>query len=170
MTNISLRRATEADIPLIRQLADRIWWEHYPSIISEDQIAFMLDLMYNDSALQQQMGTEGQEFWLPEKNGQVLGFLAVSRKDAGDYFLHKFYMDTRERGLGTIVFELLLARYPDLNLLRLRVNRRNFKSVNFYFKVGFRIEFCIDTPFGEDYVMDDFQMIFGSSKLPIDPA
>ncbi len=162
MTNIALRRAIEADIPLIRQMAERIWWEHYPSIISADQIAFMLELIYSDSALQRQMQTEGQVFWLAEKNGQALGFLAVSQKGLGDYFLYKFYLDTRGRGFGTIVFELLLARYPDLQELRLRVNRRNFKSVNFYFKVGFRIEFCIDTPFGEDYVMDDFQMIFGA--------
>jgi RimJ/RimL family protein N-acetyltransferase len=170
MNNNSLRRATEADIPLIRQMAERIWWEHYPSIISEDQIAYMLELMYNDQALLLQMKEEGQEFWLPEKNGQALGFLAVSRKEGGDYFLHKFYLDTRERGLGTIVFELLLARYPDLHTLRLRVNRRNFKSVNFYFKVGFRIEYCIDTPFGGGYVMDDFQMIypcFPSTPTPI---
>lgn len=164
MTNISLRRATEADIPLIRQLADRIWWEHYPSIISEAQVAYMLELIYSEAALRRQMQEEGQAFWLPEKNGQVLGFLAISQKGDGDYFLHKFYLDTRERGFGTIVFELLLARYPDLRELRLRVNLRNFKSVNFYFKVGFRIEFCIDTPFGEGYVMDDFQMLFKQSQ------
>ncbi len=160
MTNFSLRRATEADIPTIRPLAERIWWEHYPSIISEAQIAFMLELIYSNEALRRQMLEEGQEFWLPEKNGQALGFLALSRKGEGEYFLHKFYLDTREKGLGTIVFKLLLARYPDLHTLRLRVNLRNFKSVNFYFKVGFRIEFCIDTPFGDGYVMDDFQMIY----------
>ena len=111
MNNISLRRATETDIPLIRQMAERIWWEHYPSIISEDQIAFMLDLTYSDSALKRQMEAEAQEFWLPVKNGQTLGFLAVSRKGEGDYFLHKFYLETRERGLGTIVFELLASSY-----------------------------------------------------------
>ncbi len=162
---MTLRRASEADIPLIRQMAERIWWEHYPSIISEDQIAFMLELIYSDSALQRQMKEEGQVFWLPEKNGQALGFLAISQKESGEYFLHKFYLDTRERGLGTIIFELLLAQYPDLQELRLRVNRRNFKSVNFYFKVGFRIEYCIDTPFGGGFVMDDFQMIFGPRKV-----
>ncbi len=161
-----LRRANEADIPLIRQLADKVWWEHYPSIISEAQIAYMLELMYSEQALLRQMQEEGQEIWLPEKDGQALGFLAVSKKGDGEYFLHKFYLDTREKGHGTIIFELLLARYPDLRTLRLRVNRRNFKSVNFYFKTGFRIEFCIDTPFGEGYVMDDFQMIFGQGKLP----
>ena len=169
MTTLFLRRATVADFPLIRQLAERIWWEHYPSIISEAQIAYMLELIYSESALMRQMEEEGQEFWLPQKNGQVLGFLAVAPKGEGEYFLHKFYLDTREKGLGTIIFELLLARYPDLRTFRLRVNRSNFKSVNFYFKVGFRIEFCIDTPFGNDYVMDDFQMIYKVSFHAVRP-
>ncbi|HAD11242.1 MAG TPA: hypothetical protein DCF33_02270 [Saprospirales bacterium] len=170
MALISLRKATEADIPQIRSLAEKIWWEHYPEIISNDQIAYMLELMYSEAALRRQMTEEGQEFWLPEENGQALGFLAITPPPlgargraggrAGEGFLNKFYLDSRERGLGTIVFELMLARYPDLKTLRLRVNRRNYKSVNFYFKVGFRIEFCIDTPFGEGYVMDDFQMIY----------
>jgi N-acetylglutamate synthase-like GNAT family acetyltransferase len=160
MALISLRKATEADIPQIRSLAEKIWWEHYPDIISDDQIAYMLELMYADAALRRQMTEEGQEFWLPEENGQAMGFLAMTPKGEGEYFMNKFYLDSRERGLGTIVFELMLAQYPDLKTLRLRVNRRNFKSVNFYFKVGFRIEFCIDTPFGEGYVMDDFQMIY----------
>lgn len=162
MTSLQIRKATKADIPAIRQLAERIWWEHYPSIISEAQIEHMLRQLYSDAALQQQMEEEHQEFWLPESSEQAFGFMAISKKGEGDYFLHKFYLDTREKGLGTILFELLLARYPDLRTLRLRVNRRNFKSVNFYFKVGFRIEYCIDTPFGEGYVMDDFQMIYPS--------
>ena len=164
MTNLSLRRATEADISVIRQLAERIWWEHYPGIISDAQIEFMLGLNYSDAALKQQMDAEGQEFWLPEKNGQVLGFIALTPKGDGEYFMNKYYLETREKGLGTIVFELLLARYPDLRVLRLRVNRCNFKSINFYFKIGFQIEFCIDTPIGNDYVMDDFQMIFGAQN------
>jgi hypothetical protein len=160
MALISLRKATTADIPQIRSLAEKVWWEHYPDIISNDQIAYMLQQMYSEAALQRQMTEDGQEFWLPEESGKALGFLAISPKGEGEYFMNKFYLDSRERGLGTIVFELMLARYPDLKILRLRVNRRNYKSVNFYFKVGFRIEFCIDTPFGEGYVMDDFQMIY----------
>lgn len=160
MAPLTLRKATAADIPQIRNLAEKVWWEHYPDIISNDQIAYMLQQMYSEAALQRQMTEEGQEFWLPEEGGKPLGFLAISPKGEGEYFMNKFYLDDRERGLGTIVFELMLARYPDLKILRLRVNRRNFKSVNFYFKVGFRIEYCIDTPFGEGYVMDDFQMIY----------
>jgi N-acetylglutamate synthase-like GNAT family acetyltransferase len=160
MNHLRLRQASEADIPIIRQLADRIWWAHYPSIISEAQIAYMLGSLYSEEALARQMNEEGQVFWLPEMNGQALGFLAVSQQEPGAYFLHKFYLDTREKGMGAILFQMLLEKCPGLQTMRLRVNRQNFKSVNFYFKIGFRIEFCVDTPFGEGYVMDDFQMIY----------
>jgi GNAT superfamily N-acetyltransferase len=160
MTTLFLQRAGAGDIPLIRRLADRIWWEHYPSIISDAQIAYMLESIYSEEALLRQMNEEGQAFWVPLQNGEAQGFLSVGKKGDGDYFLHKFYLESREKGLGTLVFERLLEQYPDLKTMRLRVNRRNYKSVNFYFKVGFRIEFCVDTPFGEGYVMDDFQMIF----------
>jgi len=159
MNSLSLRRATVADIPLIGQLAKKIWWEHYPSIISEAQIAYMLEMIYSEEPLRKQMEADGQEFWLPELNGQVQGFLSLSRSGEGAYFLHKFYLDAREKGTGTMVFNALLEQYPDVRTLRLRVNRCNYKSINFYFKLGFRIEFCVDTPFGENYVMDDFQMI-----------
>lgn len=159
---IELRLATPADIPLIRALADKIWWAHYPSIISDAQIAYMLDMMYSETELARQM-TEGQTFRLVLADGQPLGFVAVSQLAEGSFFLHKFYLDTAQhgRGTGSEAFRQLLAALPaDLREMRLRVNRRNFKSVNFYFKVGFVIEFCVDTPFGPDYVMDDFQMLW----------
>lgn len=161
-----LRPATLFDIPLIRELAHRIWWSHYPGIITDEQITYMLDLIYSEQALERQMTEEGQQFWLAEANGTAIGYLSVSRQEEGVYFLHKFYLDTacRGKGLGTLAFHALQDQYPDLQELRLTVNRQNFKSVNFYFKVGFVIEKCVDTPIGRGFVMDDFQMLWRRPK------
>lgn len=158
--NVTLQRATTPDIPLIHELAHRIWWAHYPGIISPAQIEYMLEQGYSYSALQQQI--EGQSFWLVMADDQVAGFVAISKKAPATYFIHKFYLDNtqRGRGVGAAAFQALLAQYPDLQELRLNVNRRNYKSVNFYFKIGFVIAHCMDTPFGEGYVMDDFQMLY----------
>lgn len=163
---MTLRPATLSDIPLIRELAHRIWWSHYPGIITEEQIAYMLDLVYNEQALARQMTEEGQQFWLAEANGTAIGYLSVSRQGDGAYFLHKIYLDTSHqgKGLGAQVFQMLLEQYPDLTELRLTVNRQNFRSVNFYFKMGFVIEKCIDTPIGRGFVMDDFQMLWRRLK------
>ena len=121
----------------------------------------MLDLIYKPASLQRQF-EEGQVFLLVMEEEEVFGFLSVSDRGEGRYFFHKFYLDNekRGRGLGKIVFELLLARYPGLRELRLTVNRQNYKSINFYFKIGFIIEKCVHIPIGEGFVMDDFQMLY----------
>jgi RimJ/RimL family protein N-acetyltransferase len=161
--NLTLQQATPADIPRISALAQRIWRAHYPAIIGEKQVEYMLALIYDYAALQRQM-EEGQVFYLVMQYDETIGFLSVSSQSEGRYFLHKFYLDNekRGRGLGKIVFELLLARYPGLRELRLTVNRQNYKSINFYFKIGFTIEKCVDIPIGEGFEMNDFQMLWHS--------
>lgn len=161
--DIALRQATTADIPVIRDLAHRIWWAHYPDIITPEQIEYMLGRTYSAESLSRQMREEGQQFWLIETGGQCLGYMSLgAQEEAGAYFLHKFYIDNsnRGKGVGIRAFGQMLERYPDLRLLRLVVNKHNFKSVNFYFKVGFIIEKCVVTEIGKGYIMDDFQMVF----------
>jgi diamine N-acetyltransferase len=159
--NIELRPATPANIPLLRSLAHKIWWAHYPEIIGTDQIEYMLELMYSELALRQQM-TDSQVFRLIFADDEPAGYVATSQKEAGSFFLHKFYVDNTQhrRGIGAAVFQKLLAELPGLRELRLTVNRRNFKSINFYFKMDFIIEQNVDIPIGNGFVMDDFQMLF----------
>lgn len=158
--NISMRQATLDDAPLISAMAQRIWRNHYVPIVGAAQVEYMLQKMYSTEALTAQMN-DGQLFYIPEDAGDPLGYLAISQKSPGQYFLHKYYIDNGKRGLGLgkIILERLLEQYPDMQELRLTVNRQNYKSINFYFRVGFTIEFCLDTPIGEGYSMDDFQMV-----------
>ena len=162
---IILQQATPGDILQISMLAQRIWRVHYPSIIGKKQVEYMLELLYSPESLQRQM-EEGQMFKLVMEGEDVLGFLSVGNQGEGRYFLHKFYLDNekRGRGLGKVVFDRLLAHYPDLRELRLTVNRQNYKSINFYFKIGFRIEKCVDIPIGDGYVMNDFQMLWSHTN------
>ncbi len=108
-----LHPATSSDIPVIADLAERIWRVHYPALIGTEQVEYMLQLLYSPTALQRQM-EEGQVFWLLKNADETLGYLAVTDRGAGKYFLNKFYIDNeqRGRGLGLIAFELVLAKYP----------------------------------------------------------
>ncbi len=157
-----IQRASAADIPTIRELAHCIWWAHYPEIISPEQVEYMLGQLYSEEALTRQLQQDGHQFWLVYAEGIPVGFLSVSEVAEGQYFLHKFYLEaaTQGKGLGAAVFEQLQTQYPDMHTLRLTVNRQNFKSINFYFKLGFRIEKCVDIPIGQGFVMDDFQMLW----------
>lgn len=160
---VGLVKAAPEDVPLIRSLAERIWRDHYPAIISMDQIEYMLEWMYGAEKLLEQIRSPAFTYWLiipsdTEDKQQALGIVAVENQGDGRFFIHKFYIDQRGKGVGTDAFRQLLARMPGARTIRLYVNRRNFKSVNFYFKNGFVIREWLDQPFGPNYVMDDFLM------------
>lgn len=156
---INCKPATEKDIPLIQHLANAIWRVHYLDIISEAQIDYMLHLMYSEQSLLSQM-REGQPFTLIYSNDEPIGYYSVSQKEPGQSFLHKFYIQStaQRKGYGTGAFAHLLNTLNE-GTLRLQVNRRNFKAINFYFKHGFTIEYAFDFDIGEGYSMDDFMMI-----------
>jgi ribosomal protein S18 acetylase RimI-like enzyme len=159
--NIQLQKAKSQDIPLIISLAHKIWKAYYPAIITHEQIDYMLDKFYSTSSLEEQMN-DGQVFYLINSNEISVGYLSVEQQNHGDYFLNKFYIDPNEhrKNIGENSFLQLLDLLPDMNTIRLTVNRSNFKSINFYFKLGFIIEEVKDFDIGNNYFMNDFIMIY----------
>lgn len=155
----SLRKASSADILQIATLAEKIWRAHYTPIIGKEQVDYMLEKMYSaESLLQQQQS--GQQFFLAQINGRPIGYLSVSSKE-NDFFLHKFYLDTKEqgKGLGKLFFAELLSIYPEMKTMRLQVNRLNYKTINFYFRLGFVIEEAKNFDIGDGFFMNDYVMV-----------
>jgi ribosomal protein S18 acetylase RimI-like enzyme len=162
---IELVRANSTDINTIRSLAIAIWNEHYPAIITQEQIDYMLDEWYNEATLLRQMTEQGQLFWLIQLEGANIGYIAITpNPESGAFYLNKFYVQRSARGIGAQVFLCIVEYFPEMLEMRLNVNRRNFKSVNFYFKMGFTIESCYDLPVGDRYIMDDFIMVWRKAK------
>ena len=58
--DLKFKKATKADVTLIAQLADSIWRKHYISIITMEQIEYMLNMMYSAESLTKQMN-EGHD-------------------------------------------------------------------------------------------------------------
>jgi RimJ/RimL family protein N-acetyltransferase len=157
MPNVYIRKAEEADLEIISDLAKEIWWQHYPGIISDEQIRYMLDKNYSLSALKQQM-REGQEFHLLGIDGKALAFAGISGK-RNDFFLHKLYSKSGEyRRLGSLLFNYLLLSYPKMQRLELRVNRNNAKAIAFYLRNGFKIVASDDLEIGSGFRMEDYLM------------
>lgn len=157
--NLQIIRANEADIAVIQQLANKIWWAHYPNIIGDDQVTYMLNRFYSENALMEQMQL-GQQFYLIQSESDFLGFVAITAVSPSEYFINKFYVDIEQhrQGIGSKVFEALLAMYSDAQVIKLQVNRMNYKPINFYFKMGFIIERVADFDIGDGYFMNDFVM------------
>mgnify|MGYP000869406540 FL=1 len=159
MQELKLKRATYKDIGTISKLAGLIWNQHYPSIIGQKQIDYMLDLMYSPKSLKEQIQIKKHNFFLIEIDSSVVGFISVNSKKKGEWFLNKFYINQlkAKKGIGSKVFDLLLE-LTNPKKITLTVNRQNYKSINFYFKKGFKIEKVADFEIGKNYVMNDFVM------------
>lgn len=160
MTEVKLSAAGVTDIPAISQLAEKIWYQHYPSIISKKQIAYMLKKMYSHKSLMEQVNVKGHLFYLIRTEQGNVGFISVNPENEGNWFLNKFYIDQdiAGKGVGGAAFrELLKLLKPDE--IRLTVNRQNFKAINFYFREGFKIEKVADFDIGGGYQMNDFVMV-----------
>ena len=157
---ITYRKAGKNDIALIYQLAENIWKQHYITIITMEQIEYMLSNMYSAESLTNQM-EDGHIFTLVYDNDLPVGYISVSTKDGRNYFLHKFYvlMNEQRRGLGTELFNHILNELNDPWSIELTVNRKNYKAINFYFKNGFVIRDVADFDIGKGYFMNDFIMI-----------
>lgn len=159
MQDLKLIAATEKDIDTIAQLATITWNQHYPVIIGQQQVDYMLNLMYSNKSLQEQLIVKKHKFYLISYGNEAVGFISVNEQQAGDWFLNKFYIDQVKaaKGIGTKAFEELTKLIAPKKMT-LTVNRGNFKSVNFYFKVGFKIKELTTIDIGNGFVMDDFVM------------
>lgn len=162
MQPVKLQAAGPGDIPRIRALAERIWNLHYPPIIGQAQVDYMLERMYSSESLSDQMLRQQHRFYLVIYKGSEAGFISVYPETEQNWFISKFYIDQdlAGKGIGSAVFEAIKSLCA-ATCFRLTVNRQNIKAINFYFKLGFRIEKVSDFDIGGGYVMNDFVMSWG---------
>ncbi len=156
---VNLVKAKEEDLHEVIVLAKIIWNEHYVPIIGQDQVDYMLANIYNIESLQDQLNNKKHVFYLIKDDLETIGFLSINSENQRDYFLHKFYIQTQtsNQGIGTKILNELI-QLTKAKTLTLTVNRQNYKSINFYFKNGFKIDRVEDFDIGNGYQMNDFVM------------
>ena len=68
-------------IPVIQNLAERTWQIAYSSIISPEQMKYMLDLFYSEASLKKQI-QDGHQFIIAKEKGKAVGFASYSVKSS----------------------------------------------------------------------------------------
>ncbi len=160
-SSILLKAVSLNEIEKVAELAKVIWAKHYPSIIGQEQVDYMLQNMYNHESLLQQINEKGQQFYFIISNNQTIGFISVTNEKNDTWMLNKFYVleEKAGKGTGTKVLEAL-KKLITPKKIHLTVNRKNYKSINFYFKNNFKIDSLIEINIGNGFVMDDFVMVW----------
>ena len=137
-----IRTANENDRASIRQIAENTWPDAYGNIISSAQIKYMLDMIYNDEALLEQM-QEGHQFYIAEYNHETIGFASVSVEGNEGCKLNKLYIlpNIQKTGAGKALLQAAIdyTKAQQSSYLFLQVNKYN-KAKDFYTKMGFTIE------------------------------
>jgi ribosomal protein S18 acetylase RimI-like enzyme len=161
MDSYFIQTASVDDVELIQDIAARVWPQTYSSIISSDQINYMLEMMYSAASLREQMTEKRCEFIIISSTERSFGFASFSSVNNEVFRLHKLYVDIAAQGLGLgkMLLEEVERRCGERGgeILELNVNKFN-KAKNFYEKNGFTLyrEEVIDI--GNGFVMDDFVM------------
>jgi len=156
----SIRKAGISDVSLIRELTFKVWPQTYAPILSQAQIDYMLEMMYSETSLQQQMES-GCNFFIVYDNEEAVGFASFQHTGEGVYKLHKIYVLPSQQGKGTGKFLLNHIieeiKKEDAASLQLQVNRFN-KAKDFYEKLGFIVIKEADFDIGNGYFMNDYVM------------
>jgi diamine N-acetyltransferase len=159
---LEIRFADLDDINTIGYLAQQIWPTAYGSIITMDQITYMLNLFYTPASLTNQIQNQKHQFILAERSGEPVGFASFGRVgDSGVYQLHKLYVltATQGKGVGKALLDFVTVQLSEASAthLVLNVNRLN-PALKFYEKTGFSKVKDHITDIGNGYIMDDYQM------------
>ncbi len=155
--------ATKEQLPIVRDLAHKIWPSTYGEILSKVQLDFMLDKFYSIENLEELMLEKSQVFMLIQEDDKYLGFCGyeLNIDNSNKTKLHKIYVlpETQGKGVGKQLLEKVeeIAKEAGNSHLILNVNRFN-KAQEFYKHKGFVVTEEVDIEIGHGYLMEDYVM------------
>ncbi|MDN3606151.1 GNAT family N-acetyltransferase [Kaistella yonginensis] len=159
---VSFKKATDQDITLLQELAEKSWNSAYANILSTDQIEYMLTEMYAKDELFKQLQNPNYQYYLILSDVIPAGFIGFEfHYEKETTKLHRIYLlnEFKGKGLGKKGLDFMkkmTAETSDKRII-LNVNKEN-PARKMYESQGFKVfkEEVFDI--GNGYVMDDFLM------------
>lgn len=168
-------KAEDPHYLIIQHIAQFTWPETFKTILSDEQIDYMLKLMYSNQSIHNQVTNLNHHFILVWEDGTYHGFASyeLNYNHSDTTKVHKLYILPKSQGKG--VGRLLLNHIEDIarqhnnSGLTLNVNRKN-TAVAFYTSLGWSIDKEEDLDIGNGFLMNDYVMskqILKSAYLPV---
>jgi ribosomal protein S18 acetylase RimI-like enzyme len=155
------RQASREDIAEIQALARRIWDEAYGEILSKEQIDYMLQMMYSEKVITEEL-LSGTVWDLIVADGKPCGYLSYAFAEDNSVKLSKIYIEKDFRRKSITADSLSrVVHYAARNgkdYVFLTVNKNNKRAIRAYEKNGFAVTASVVTDIGQGFVMDDFIM------------
>jgi len=158
-----LRPITETDFDALAQLGETIWRTHYSTMISMEQIDYMLNGRYAPDKLRAYIDADDRWLELLWLSDRPVGYCSYALSTTtGELKLEQLYLlgECRGMGLGGLMLHHVEARARELGrrVLMLTVNKHNESSIAVYRNAGFTVREEAVFDIGNGYVMDDYVM------------
>ena len=149
-----------ARLPVIRELAEKIWPAAYAGILSPEQIDYMIhQMMYSDEVMNREFA-EGVVFEILCDDGRPIGFVSYGPCHGDTAKLHKLYLlpEYHGRRLGTILLRHVAEQTAraGCRTLVLNVNKHNARAIKAYRRNGFTLDRAEKNDIGGGFCMDDY--------------
>lgn len=154
--------ATNSQLEIIQDLAKAIWPDAYGAILSQEQLEYMMEMMYSLDSLENQL-KNNNVFLLVKEENDFIGFASyeLNFQNSNKTKIHKLYVMPTIQGKGVgkklILYIQDVAKKNSNSALILNVNKYN-KAKDFYLHNQFEIADSLVVDIGNGYVMDDFVM------------
>jgi GNAT superfamily N-acetyltransferase len=154
---------TPGSLQIIRDIAQSIWPETFSSILSPEQIKYMMNMMYAPEVMEKELAG-GCHFEIVKIDHTPAGYFSWSPySGANTAKLHKLYLlsDFHGKGIGSAMLRQVEKRVANagFTVLKLNVNKYNERAKKAYLRNGFTIEEAVKIDIGNGFFMDDFVMV-----------
>lgn len=161
--SIVIRPLETRDFPAVADLARRIWLAHYATIITREQIEYMLGDRFTPQNLQAYLARDTRWMDVMERQDVLAGYCSYARTPlAHELKLEQLYLlpELHGRGLGRrmLVHVEDQARRLGCSSIMLQVNKRNDKAIRTYRRADYQVREEIVVDIGRGFVMDDYVM------------
>lgn len=145
---ITIRPLTVEDIPVLRELAIRIYRETFSHNNTAENMEAFLATDYSLESFRSEFAEDGSLYFFAEEAGVPVGYLRLRKSTEAESLLgsntielHRLYIDPAHQGkrIGTILMEyaLELAKGMGVDWIWLGVWEKNPKAQKFYDHWGF---------------------------------
>lgn len=146
----------------LRSLTRKIWRQHFPGIITPEQIEYMLRKFYGLWSIYKKLW-RGEIFYLIRAGKDYVGYFSYTLEpDLQSAQLNKFFLlnDLRGQGIARAAFAHMMhvSKNAGATKMWLAINRKNKDSIAAWEHLGFKIVREEAFNIGNGFVMDDYIM------------
>jgi len=135
-----VRTAARADLEAVRALLVATWHDTYDALTGREKVTEITNSWHSIPALAARLERPRSEFIVADDGKMIAGMAyAEASEDGKTLMLRQLYVlpVLQGRGIGSLLLNEIAGCYPEAQRMRLEVEEKNGRAVDFYRSHGF---------------------------------